>query len=277
MTSLESTELLNAVGPGTPLGDLLRRYWQPFFIAADLTDARPIRPTKILSETLVLFRDRLGRVGLIQERCAHGGYPMIYASIDGHSIACARHGWHFDIDGNCWVVGYQDKEYAMGWAHAHTYPVRQYAGLLWTYLGPEPAPALPRIDVLARTDGRRRIRTFANEKANVFDRGAAGSLILPTHLSADGLWLRTPMDEELTWSVLVEFVAGEGSDPATEVPDVAAGTLSPLDSNEPNGTRHERANIAEMLGLEIERMNAGLDPTGVARGVDEPLIVTGLI
>lgn len=273
MTSVETTDLLTRVGPGTPLGDLLRRYWQPFFIAAELTDARAIRPTRILAETLVLFRDKLGRVGLIQERCAHGGYPMIYASIEGRSIACSRHGWHFDVDGNCWVIGYQDKEYPMGWAHAKTYPVRQYAGLLWTYLGPEPAPELPRLDVLGRTDGHRRITVFSNEKASVFDRLDAESLILPTHQAGDGLWLRTPMDESLTWTALVEFDPGEGADPWTEAPEVARGTLPPISSDSAAG----RVEIEELLRTEIERSAAGEDPTGVARGPDAPLIVTGLI
>ena len=275
MTSVEEAGLLAHMGAGTPLGDLLRRYWQPFFIAAELTDARPIRPTRILAETLVLFRDKLGRIGLIQERCAHGGYPMIYASIEGRSIACSRHGWHFDVDGNCWVIGYQDKEYPMGWAHAKTYPVRRYAGLLWTYLGPEPAPELPRLDVLARSDGRRRITTFSNAAANVFDRGDADGLILPTHLADGGLWLRMPMDQKLTWTARVDFLPGEGSDPWADEPEVVRGTAVPSDSVGDDQAR--RAQVEQLLRAEIERVSAGGDPTGVARSADEPLVVTGLI
>jgi phenylpropionate dioxygenase-like ring-hydroxylating dioxygenase large terminal subunit len=120
-----------------------RDSWLPFFVAADLTDARPVRPVRLLSETLVLFRGEDGRTALIQERCPHGGYPLIYASIDGASLMCARHQWHFDVDGNCFVVGYQGKIYDMGWAHARTYPVREHGGLLWTYLNEGEPPALP--------------------------------------------------------------------------------------------------------------------------------------
>ncbi len=275
MTAVEGSELLTRVGAGTPLGDLLRRYWQPFFVAADLTEARPIRPTRILGETLVLFIDKLGRVGLIQERCAHGGYPMIYASIEGRSIACSRHGWHFDVDGSCWVVGYKDKEYPMGWAHAKTYPVRRYAGLLWAYLGPTPAPELPRLDVLARSDGKRRITIYSNEPANVFDRGSAAALVLPTHLVDGGLVLRTPMDEKLTWSALVEFLPGEGADPSTETPEIVRSSGARSTTSEADVPSTER--IAALLQAEIDRIQAGEDPSGVSRDPESPLIATGLI
>lgn len=266
------------MGPGTPLGDLLRRYWQPFFIASELTEARPIRPTRILNETLVLFRDTEGRPGLIQERCAHGGYPMIFASIDGLSIACARHGWHFDIDGNCWVIGYQDKVYPMGWAHAKTYPVRQYAGLLWTYLGPEPLPELPRLDVLARSDGRRRITIFPNTPANLFDVSGvdAESLILPTHRRDGALWLRMPMDEGHTWTAAVEFLPDEGADPWTEVPELVRSAPAPAPDGVPSGGSR-LAKVEALLMKEVERVQGGEDPTGVSRDPNDPLIVTGLI
>ena len=282
MTSIEMSGLLTQTGPGTPLGELLRRYWQPFFVASELTDARPIRPTRILSETLVLFRDKGGRMGLIQERCPHGGYQLIFGSIDGNSLACARHGWHFDIDGNCWVVGYQDKIYPMGWAHGKTYPVRQYAGLLWTYLGPEPAPDLPRLDVLARDDGRRRITVYPNTAANVFEDPGfdADSLLLPTHRRHGALWLRMPMDDSHTWQVAVEFARatdGAAADPFTEAPEIMRADALPPTGTEADKSEARIARLQELFLAEIDRVSAGADPTGVTRDAGHPMIETGLI
>jgi phenylpropionate dioxygenase-like ring-hydroxylating dioxygenase large terminal subunit len=97
--------------------------------------------------TAVLFRDGNGRFGLIQERCAHGGYPLMYAQPHATGIACARHGWNFDADGNCWVVGYKDKVYEMNWAHARTYPVWEDHGVLWTFLGEGDPPPPPRLSL----------------------------------------------------------------------------------------------------------------------------------
>src|ERR1041384_4966113 len=100
---------LRETAPGTPMGELLRRYWYPVLLETQLPAARPIRPVKIMGEGLVLFKDATGAVGLGQERCPHNGYPLMYGYIDGDSIACVKDGWHFNTDGTCWVGGYQGK------------------------------------------------------------------------------------------------------------------------------------------------------------------------
>src|SRR5438046_3122090 len=139
-------------GPGTPAGELMRRYWHPIALVDELTADEPVKPVRVLSESLVLFRTEQGQVGLIQERCPHGGYPLAWAQVDKNSLTCGRHTWHFDVEGSCFIVGYQSKIYPMAWAQAKTYPVVTYGGVYWAYLGPQPAPEPPSDDTLARYD-----------------------------------------------------------------------------------------------------------------------------
>ena len=89
----EDNDLLTRVGPGTPGGELLRRYWMPVAVAAELTPEQPTRLVRLLGEVLVLFRDRTGRVGLLGDRCAHRGASLLYGRVEERGIACAYHGW----------------------------------------------------------------------------------------------------------------------------------------------------------------------------------------
>src|SRR6266487_372502 len=87
----EENDFLTRVGPGTPAGELLRRYWMPVAVAAELTPEQPTKFVRLLGENLVLFRDKLGRVGLIADRCAHRGASMCYGRVEQRGIACAYH------------------------------------------------------------------------------------------------------------------------------------------------------------------------------------------
>src|SRR5262249_38660816 len=90
---------LTEVGRGTPMGELLRRYWHPVGMAADAT-ATP-RPIKVLGEELILFRDGAGRPGLVYPRCCHRGTTLYYGKIEERGIRCCYHGWLFDVEGRC--------------------------------------------------------------------------------------------------------------------------------------------------------------------------------
>lgn len=197
---------------GTPGGDFLRRFWQPIAAQSQLTEDNPIRPVRVLSEGLVLFHNQRGEVGLVQERCPHNGFPLADGYVAEKSLACKRHGWHFGIDGACWVVGYQDKIYPIHWARAKAYPVQTHAGLYWAYLGPGPAPALPVIEPLDCPDAVPRATIYP-----VLDRGWAvlaaegmkhgASLLLPTHTYSESVCLRLPVDDSHTWQVVIEFAS----------------------------------------------------------------------
>jgi 5,5'-dehydrodivanillate O-demethylase len=151
-------ELLTQFGPGTPAGELLRRYWHPVAIARDLTDEQPTKFIRIMSEDLVLFKDKSGHVGLIQDQCAHRGASMMYGRVEERGISCAYHGWLYDTKGNCLETPAEpaDSKFHLT-VKMKAYPVQKFIGMYWAYLGPLPAPEIPKIDVWVRKDGRRKI------------------------------------------------------------------------------------------------------------------------
>jgi len=160
MLSRKENERFTRVGPGTPAGEFLRRYWQPVCVAAELKE-NPIKRIRILGEDLVLYRGEDGHYGLVEERCPHRGASLAYGRIEGASLRCSYHGWLFDRQGKCLeqpaeppASTYKNR------VRQPAYPVDKLAGLLYAYLGPKPAPLLPRYDVLARNDGERRIVVF---------------------------------------------------------------------------------------------------------------------
>jgi 5,5'-dehydrodivanillate O-demethylase len=162
MLSKEENELLSRVGPGTPAGELLRRYWYPIAYYKDLTEERPTHYVRLLGEDLVLFRDKSGHVGLLADHCAHRGASLLYGRVEERGIACAYHGWLYDTQGNCLEC---PAEPAGSMFHLtvkqRAYPVQKRAGCYWAYLGPEPAPALPNYDILVRRDGRHTVQLRA--------------------------------------------------------------------------------------------------------------------
>src|SRR4051812_1751038 len=150
----EENERLTRVGPGTPAGELLRRYWHPVAGAQELTDESPTKFVRVLGEDLVLFKDKSGNVGLIQDHCAHRGASMLYGRVEERGIACAYHGWLYDTEGACLET---PAEPVGSMFHLtvkmRAYPVQKFLGLLWAYMGPLPAPSIARYDVWVRTDG----------------------------------------------------------------------------------------------------------------------------
>ena len=93
-------EMLTRVGPGTPMGELLRRYWQPIGGASEL-DANPIKPIRLMGEDLVVYRDRGGRYGLVDRHCPHRRADMTYGWVEPRGIRCSYHGWLMDETGRC--------------------------------------------------------------------------------------------------------------------------------------------------------------------------------
>jgi 5,5'-dehydrodivanillate O-demethylase oxygenase subunit len=148
LTPEENARLIQ-VGPGTPTGDLMRRYWQPVAAVGELQQD-PVKSVRLLGESLVLFRDRSARLGLIAEACMHRGTSLAYGIPEERGIRCAYHGWLYDTAGQCLE---QPAEPAKTAFHQKiqtvSYPVRELGGLIFAYLGPEPAPTLPRYNVLA--------------------------------------------------------------------------------------------------------------------------------
>ena len=158
MLTAEENALLTRIGPGAPAGDLLRRYWFPCAVARELTDESPTKFVRLLGEDLVLFKDKSGKVGLIADHCAHRSASLLYGRVEERGIACAYHGWLYDTKGNCLETPAEpaDSHFYLT-VRIKAYPVQEFVGLYWAYLGPEPAPVIPRYDIWVREDGRRRI------------------------------------------------------------------------------------------------------------------------
>jgi 5,5'-dehydrodivanillate O-demethylase len=167
MLTAEENEYLTRVGPGTPAGELLRRYWHPVAIAADLTQESPTKFVRILGEDLVLFVTPEGEAGLLNDRCAHRGASLSYGRVEARGIACAYHGWLYDTKGNCLETPAEPAGSSFCLTvKQKAYPVQKLAGLYWAYLGPAPAPMIPKYDVWARTDGWHWLRALPQLDCN---------------------------------------------------------------------------------------------------------------
>ena len=139
---------LAAVGPGTPCGELLRRYWHPISLSESV-QAVP-RKVRILGEDLVLFRDRQGRAGLLYPRCMHRGSSLYYGRVEQQGLRCCYHGWLFDTEGRCLDQPCEpDHGRHREAARQPWYPLQERYGLVFAYLGPpERRPVLPAYDNL---------------------------------------------------------------------------------------------------------------------------------
>ena len=151
MLTVEQNDRLTRVGPGAPCGELMRRYWHPIAAVSQMND-RYTMPIRLLSEDLVLYKDRSGTFGLIEPRCPHRRMSLIYGIPLENGIRCPYHGWAFDQTGQCIEQPYEETEDPEGRfkekIRAKAYPVEVLGGLVWAYMGPAPAPLLPRWDYL---------------------------------------------------------------------------------------------------------------------------------
>ena len=146
MLRKEQNDLLTLTGPGTPGGQLFRSYWIPALLAEELPepDCPPVR-VKLLSERLLAFRDSQGRLGLIDEYCAHRGVSLWFGRNEDCGLRCPYHGWKYDVTGQCVEVPSEPEE--SGFAQKvklKNYPLIERGGVLWTYMGPpERQPPYP--------------------------------------------------------------------------------------------------------------------------------------
>ncbi len=141
----EENDLLTRTGPGTPCGELMRRYWQPAALAEELpAGAAPLAVT-LLGEELVLFRDDRGQLGLLHRHCAHRGADLSYGRLEDGGLRCIYHGWLYDINGKIVdMPGEEDcgKSFRASICHK-AYPVTERAGVIFAYMGPGEPPFFP--------------------------------------------------------------------------------------------------------------------------------------
>ena len=158
MLSIPENAKLSLIGPGTVMGEYIRRFWLPFRLSEDLpeADGEPVRVT-LMGEDLLAFRNTDGTVGLIQRNCPHRWADLFFGRNEERGLRCTYHGWKFDVDGNCIDMPteteestYRDK------IRIVSYPVEERAGILWAYMGPRGSGAeMPAFEYLAMPESHR--------------------------------------------------------------------------------------------------------------------------
>jgi phenylpropionate dioxygenase-like ring-hydroxylating dioxygenase large terminal subunit len=146
MLDPKDNEILTRTGPGTLMGDLMRRYWLPALLSHEIPhpDCPPVR-IKLLGEDLVAFRDSAGRVGLLDEHCSHRGTSLFYGRNEECGLRCIYHGWKYDVQGRVIETPAEPPDSTLKHKVRHTaYPCKEAAGIVFTYMGPkEKMPLLP--------------------------------------------------------------------------------------------------------------------------------------
>jgi phthalate 4,5-dioxygenase oxygenase subunit len=149
MLTKAENELITRVGPGTPMGGLMRQYWVPAMLSSELPapDSDPVRVV-LLGEKLIAFRESNGQVGLLQNHCPHRGASLFFGRNEESGLRCVYHGWKFDAAGNCIDMPNEPAESDFRTrVKAVAYPCRERGGIVWAYLGPRPIPpALPDLE-----------------------------------------------------------------------------------------------------------------------------------
>jgi len=158
MISAEENQLLTQTGPGTPCGEMMRRYWQPVALAEELPlGGAPVK-VKILGEELVLFRDDQGRPGLIGLHCAHRGTDLSYGRVEDGGLRCLYHGWLYDVCGRVLDQPGEPGGGANKDSIRHlAYPCQESGGVIFTYMGPGEPPLLPNYEFLTAPAERRTV------------------------------------------------------------------------------------------------------------------------
>jgi 5,5'-dehydrodivanillate O-demethylase len=200
MLSDAQNRMLTQVGRGTPMGELLRRYWMPIAAVAALDDA-PTKPVRLMGEDLVLYRDKRGTYGLLDRHCAHRRADLSYGIVEECGLRCNYHGWHYDERGRCLAQPFEEIAHPQARYKDRialkAYPVEAKAGLLWAYLGPVPAPLVPTWEPFTWSNGFVQI-VFAEVPCNWLQ--AQENSIDPVHFE----WLHG------NWSRAMHGVTGRG-------------------------------------------------------------------
>jgi phthalate 4,5-dioxygenase oxygenase subunit len=158
MLSAEQNDLITRAGPGSAAGTLLRRYWQPAALVDELAGNRPVKPVRLLGESLVIFKDDKGRHGLIERACPHRGTDLAFGRLEDGGLRCAFHGWLFDVHGNCLETPAEPAGNTLcANIKQKAYPVIEKSGILFAYLGPGEPPEFPHFDCFIAPDSH----TFA--------------------------------------------------------------------------------------------------------------------
>ncbi|MDA0798949.1 MAG: Rieske 2Fe-2S domain-containing protein [Chloroflexi bacterium] len=203
MLTQAQNDRITRVAPGTPMGNLMRRYWHPVAASVEVNEENPTKEVRLLGEDLVLFRSTRGVVGLIEPSCPHRKANLSYGVPEPEGIRCAYHGWLFDETGACIdqpsePAGSKFKDKVK----LKAYKTEELGGLIFAYMGPEPAPLLPNWDILTWTNVTRTINAV-DMPANWLQ--CMDNSLDPVHFQ----WLHRYWGG---WNIARKLPAGEGQD-----------------------------------------------------------------
>ncbi len=166
MLPREENELITRVGPGTPMGNTMRRYWMPALLSSEIPepDCAPVR-VRLLGEDLVAFRDSEGRIGLLDEYCPHRRVSLYFGRNEECGLRCIYHGWKFDVDGSCLDQLNEPAELQFKHkVHITAYPTEELGGIVWAYMGPiDKMPAPPKFAWTQVGEERRHVTKVIQE------------------------------------------------------------------------------------------------------------------
>jgi len=228
MLTSEENETLTRVGPGTAMGQMMRRFWMPIATSAQLPapDCDPLR-ARLLGESFVVFRDTAGQVGVLEELCMHRCASLALGRVEKGGIRCLYHGWKFAADGTILDTPNNRNPKYKDRMRAPAFPVREAGGLVWTYIGPrDQQPEFPHYAFLDGPDGNRaviRLNTPVNY-LQLFEGGVDSSHVGILHSNqANPTW----MDDEFTARDDEDFnpgaLASGDNAPKLELEDTAFG------------------------------------------------------
>ena len=210
MLTKKENEVLTKTGPGTPGGELLRRYWQPVALSQDLPPQAPPLTVKILGEELVLFRDEKQQLGLLGLHCSHRGADLSFGRLEDGGLRCLYHGWLYDVRGRCLDQPGEPTESQFKEKIRHkAYPCQEAGNLIFAYMGPGEPPLLPSYEILNVPEEYRFVYKVFSE-CNYLQ-GNEGN-IDPAHLS----FLHRMLDEKLAGAgrpTPYRTVQGSGASP----------------------------------------------------------------
>jgi phthalate 4,5-dioxygenase len=207
MLTKDDNETLCQTGPGTPMGNLFRRFWLPALLTDDLPspDCTPVR-LRILGEDLVAFRDTDGRVGIVSAYCSHWRAPLFFGRNEQCGLRCPYHGWKFDIEGQCIETPNVPPHLpdVRRNVSIKAYATNEVAGLVWIYMGPaEQRPAFPAFEYAQVPPGHQFNARWL-QRSN-WSQGMEGE-IDSSHIS----WLHRDFDDQN--SVQSNFGSQNGTD-----------------------------------------------------------------
>ena len=164
MISKDVNDMMTRVGRGTPMGETLRRYWIPALMSFEIPDPDgPPSRVKLLGEELVAFRDTEGRIGLIDEFCAHRLASLWFGRNEDCGLRCVYHGWKYDVDGNCVEQMNEPRQFSDK-VKLTAYPTLEMGGIIWTYMGPkDKIPAPPNFELTRVPDNHRYMTKVVQE------------------------------------------------------------------------------------------------------------------